>query len=88
MKINDIILEKVTTVNKLLIKIDKYWTSLEIVKSIVNYNFVELRVHVYTFLKDDEDRIAYIINKNINLIDSTAVTSLNILIEDLEKLGE
>lgn len=87
MKINDIILEKVTTVNKLLIKIDKYWTSLEIVKSIVNYNFVELRVHVYTFLKDDEDRIAYIINKNINLMDSTAVTSLNILIEDLEKLG-
>lgn len=89
MQIKDGILEKITYLNKLLSKIDRYWTKLEITKATKNYNSMDLEVHVYTFLEEDgqeEETLAYIINEKINLMGSQAEQNLDCLLEEVKKL--
>jgi predicted transcriptional regulator len=50
---------------------------------------MKLEVHVYTFLEEDgeeEKRLAYIINENINLMEITAEQQLNNLLEKIKGL--
>lgn len=89
MELKNNILEKIMELHSLLSKIDNYWTKVEITKSIKAYNSMELDVHVYTFLTEDgekEKRLAYIINRQIELMKTTAEQDLNYLIEDVKKL--
>lgn len=89
MELKSTILEKITNLYALLSKVDKYWTTIDFVKSIKDYNSMKLQIHVYTFLEEDgeaEKRTAYIIKENINLIESTAEQKLGYLLEDVRKL--
>ena len=89
MQLKNSILEKITYLNDLLGKIDKYWTKAEITKSTKEYNSMELDVHIYTFLEEDgeeDKRLAYIINKKINLMESTSEQSLDFLLEEVKQL--
>ena len=89
MELKNSILEKITELHSLLSKIDKYWTKVEITKSIKAYNSMELDVRVYTFLEEDgedEKRLAYIVKENIDLMKSTAEQDLDYLLEDIGKL--
>lgn len=89
MELKNSILEKISNLYALLIKIDRYWATVGFTKSIQDYNSMELEVRVYTFLEEDGEakkRIAYIIKENINLIESTAEQELGYLLEDVRKL--
>lgn len=89
MELKNSILEKITELHSLLCKIDKYWTKVEITKSIKEYNSMELDVHIYTFLTEngeEEKRLAYIINRQIELMKTTAEQDLDYLLEDVKKI--
>lgn len=89
MQLKNSILEKITYLNDLLIKIDRYWTKVEITKATKKYNSIDLQVDVYTFLKEDgqeEERLAYIINEKINLMGLQAEQNLDCLLEEVKKL--
>ena len=89
MELKNSILEKIASLYGLLSKIDKYWTKAEITKSTKEYNSMELDVHIYTFLEEDgeeDKRLAYIINKKINLMESTSEQSLDFLLEEVKQL--
>ena len=89
MQLKNSILEKITYLNDLLIKIDRYWAKVEITKATKKYNSIDLQVDVYTFLKEDgqeEARLAYIINKEINLAETTAEQQLEHLLDEVKEL--
>lgn len=89
MELENRILEKISKICGLLSQINNYWTKIEITKSIEKYNFSELNVSVYTFLKEEgieEKRLAYIINEKIDLTETTAEQCLGYLINKIEEL--
>lgn len=89
MELKSTILEKITSLYVLLSKIDRYWTKVEFTKSAKRYNSVELEVHIYTFLEEDgeeEKRLAYIINKKIDLMETTAEQQLSHLLDEVKGL--
>lgn len=89
MQLKNSILEKITFLNDLLSKIDRYWTKVEITKATKKYNSMDLNVHIYTFLEEDgeeDKRLAYIINEKINLMESQVEQNLDHLLEKVKKL--
>lgn len=53
MELKTTILEKITNLYVLLSKVDKYWATINLTKSIKDYNSMRLQIHVYTFLEED-----------------------------------
>ena len=89
MELKSTILEKITNLYVLLSKVDKYWATINLTKSIKDYNSMRLQIHVYTFLEEDgekEKRLAYIINEEINLMETTAEQQLDDLLDDVKEL--
>ena len=89
MELKTTILEKITNLYVLLSKVDKYWATINLTKSIKDYNSMRLQIHVYTFLEEEgekEKRLAYIINKEINLMETTAEQQLDDLLDDVKEL--
>ncbi len=89
MELKSTILEKITNLYALLSKVDKYWATINFTKSIKNYNSMKLQIHVYTFLEEEgeeEKRLAYIINKEINLAETTAEQQLEHLLDEVKEL--
>ncbi len=89
MELKTTILEKITNLYVLLSKVDKYWATINLTKSIKDYNSMRLQIHVYTFLEEDgekEKRLAYIINEEINLMETTAEQQLDDLLDDVKEL--
>ena len=89
MELKTTILEKITNLYVLLSKVDKYWATINLTKSIKDYNSMRLQIHVYTFLEEEgekEKRLAYIINKEINLMETTAEQQLDDLLDEVKEL--
>ena len=89
MELKSTILEKITNLYALLSKVDKYWATIDLTKSIKDYNSMRLQIHVYTFLEEDgekEKRLAYIINEEINLMETTAEQQLDDLLDEVKEL--
>lgn len=89
MELKTTILEKITNLYVLLSKVDKYWATINLTKSIKDYNSMRLQIHVYTFLEENgekEKRLAYIINEEINLMETTAEQQLDDLLDDVKEL--
>lgn len=82
------ILEKITEICDLLSQIKNYWANMEILKAPDNFKSLELKVSVYTFLREEEEekRIAYIIREKIDLMESTVNQELDYLIKEIKEL--
>lgn len=82
------VLEEITEICELLSQIKNYWTNMEIVKAPNNFKSLELKVSVYTFLKEGEEkeRIAYLIREKIDVMESTVNQELEYLIKEIKEL--
>lgn len=81
-------LEKISKINELANKINNYWVKIELSKC-NKYNCLEIEVHIYTFLEEngvEDNRLAYILNKKVDLTETTAIQELEYIIEKMKEL--
>ena len=83
------ILDKITEIFKLLSQVNNYWTKLEFTKPEKKYIGFRLTIQVYTFIKEigrEEERLAYLIKKKIDLNEVTAEIELKNIIKEIKEL--
>lgn len=86
--LNKEILEKISQINELANKTNNYWVKIELTKC-DKYNYLELQISIYTFLKEngeEDKRIVYILNEQIDLTESTAIRELEYIIDKMKEL--